>query len=765
MFELMRYYPIGGVNLLTDELRIRDDEAVKLKNLFPNFGMKLEKRKGTQYHDWINDSFFGFDPQDLVPTNFEMPPFLSNSFITTLYKAATNTSYIVINNNNLGPAYTCVPYQNPAARRPAILTFGNQTLISAGAGVPRPSDECLIWVVKHNYDTGRLEFEQGTPPYAVVPTGPIFMDSKGRYLAPSVMARFRNRVVYGGFEAPYENYLVFSDNNQPTIITTGSEVYGNAIKIQMDTSARTVVIPHMRGDRITALVETAAAAVSNALDSQLLIMSENGAAIMYGEPSQTTELTAGALPFEVVRPQYDCGCVSQNTVARTPSGLIWAGWNDVWAMDWGGMPRRVGTKIRPVLMEGDPNFRHLWHAAYDHQTGTYRLAVPSPDQAEGFGEPLGDQWWLDVRDGIPGDSAAARWYGPQEYRVACEVAVSGVRGTYMMKAVDRRGDFPIILAPYMVTHPDSPTSARSLCYAAMDKQVGYDTCKPLYKPSDGTFLDNVYEEVDNEIVHEIVSKRFDLGDIEHDKVYCGVELGVWANDILCLEAEVQVDGGRQVDTEYIVIPQRGFALDIDPTETRETHEYQSVTINPDVNQRFTGKTFQVRVYDKPGVAIPQEDLGNVILAQRVGSPTQILDARYMSVDFYADILTYISNVAAILQTALGGTFVSSIVSNKVRLADSGGGANWFWRGYMTGGTPAVTLTAAQARASRKIGAIIGFQDANGLYYLGDGVGLTVNANVSVHRKPCAQVEIADMFIRVSRFRRRPSGGRYEASIP
>lgn len=752
------YYPIGGVNLLVDPLRIADNEAQALKNLYPSLSGKLEKRKGVAYYDWVDDAQFGFNPENLEITNFNVPASLANSFIATLNELGSQNAYIVINQNNRGPSRTLATYTRPTSGRPVILNFGNYTLISTGAGVQGGVHDTFgcIYVVWHDNATGRLEFLPNTGEASILPYGPVFKDSTGKNFAPSVMARYRQRIVYAGFEAPYENYLIFTDSGTFNIIEDTTAPLG-ANGVILNNSARTITIPGLRGDRITALVETAASGVSNALQSQLLILSENSAYIMYGEPIQTNNLITEPLPFSVVKAQYECGCASAETVVRTPSGLLWANWNDVWAMEWGGVPHRVGTKIRPALMAGQPTFRNRWHAVYNHADGSYRLAVPAPGQDEGPSLPLQHQWWLDVRSGLPRSSDEARWFGPHTYRVACEAATSGVQGTHIMRAVERPGDFPVILAPYIAAHPDSLTSNRSLVIAAMDKQTGYDSARPLYRPSDGLFLDNLYSELDNEIAFEIISKRFDLGDGAVDKIYEGIEFTVWMSDITAFGCEVMVDGGRMVDEEYIVPPQTGFVIDVDALDDkRETHEYQAVAIQPDQDERFTGKNFQLRIFDKPGVALPKEGLGYEFIVSR-GSTYYVLDARYMGLDFFPDIWAFASDLAAVLQANIGGVFTSVIVSNKVRLKDMTA-TNWAWHGYAG--------PSDYQRSSRKVGAIIGFLSNLPNTWLGsNGSSEAVTGNVSVRRKPCAHVEIADMFIRVSGFSRRPAGGRYESSIP
>lgn len=766
--ELVPYYPLRGVNLLTDPLRLGMDEAVRLKNIYPGLNGKLAKRKGPAYYSWVADAQFGFDPQDLIPTNFEATPYVPDGLITTLI-SNTGIGWCVLAPNGSSAPYSVASWTSNGLRRPAMLTFNDVTIIGLSQVVTDPAFATgSLFVVTRQASTGDLAFTDGagllhSPSTApVAPGGCKFMDSvTGKVYSPSVISRWRQRVVYGGFDAPYENYIIFSDNNQPFIIESTAGPSGNASILYLNNSSRTMFVPGLKGSRITAIIESSASAVTNLVEPQLMVLSEGSAYIMSGDPIQTTETPSAPVPYLWSKIQYECGCVSQNTVARTPAGLLWASWNDVWAMDYGGIPRRVGTKIRPALMNAPAEHRHLWHAAYDQATGSYRLSVGSQEVDAGLSQPVPDQWWLDLRSGLPQQDAS--WFGPQQYRVACEVNTSGVRGTYMMKAIEHEGKDPILLAPFMVIHPDSPTSLRSLVFAAMDAQTGYDTAKPRYKPSDGTDLDNAYEELDNDIATEILTPRFDLQDIATDKTFEGLEMGVWANDILAVGVETQVDGGRQVDDQFITIPQTGFVLDVDPLDTtRATHEYQSVTVHPDQDSRLTGKTFQLRIYDKPGWPLAEESLARTLVSKKSGvaSVAHNVDASDLATPLWYDTLTlFLSVMAASISSALGLSITSSIVSNKARLTN-GSGTTF----YLVG--DAVGFTAEQLRSSRKIAAMAGFlQNPSFTFYYGDFGGGQVNAYASVHRRISTDLEIAAMFIRVSRFRRRPGGKHYEAEVP
>lgn len=768
--ELVPYYPLRGVNLLTDPIRLGMDEAVRLKNLYPTMAGKLAKRKGPAYKTWIPDTAFGFDPEDLVPTNFNIPQYVVDGIITTLFDSSTGLGWCVLSPNGHGSSYSAFSWASTGTRRPCITSFGDTTLIGLSQVVTDPAFATgSLLVATRQESTGYAVFTDGagllyTPTtLAPAPGGCKFMDSTtGKIYSPSIITVWRGRVVYGGFDAPYENVLVFSDDAQPFIIEETTGPAGNASILYFDNNSRTMEVPGLKGSRITAIIEVSSSAADSLLQPALMVMSESSAYVMTGDVTQTTETASYPPPYTWSKIQYECGCVSQHTVCRTPSGLLWASWNDVWAMDFGGVPRRVGTKIRPALMQGQAEHRHLWHAVYDHSTGSYRLAVASQEQDQGLTRPLPDQWWLDVRNGVPENGADAMWFGPQQYRVACEVNVAGVAGTYMMRSIERAGEDTMVLAPYMVNHNDSPTSLRSLAFAAMDAQTGYDTAKPRYKPSDGSDLDNAYEELDNDISVEILTPQFDFGDLPTNKVYEGLELGVWANDILAMGVEVFVDGGRQVDDEFITIPQTGFVLDVDALDdTRETHEYQGVTIHPDQDQRFTGKTFQLRIYDLPGFPLTEEGLARKVILTRSGGDTVVTnsDAADLSEPLFYETLTdFLSVLAATAHAVLGGgPFTSSIVSNKARITDTGGGS-WYWRG-LSGGT------LAEKRSSRKVGAMLGFLGNAPATYLGSGVGTYVEATVSQHRKLSTDLEIASMFIRVSRFRRRPGGKHYEAEVP
>jgi hypothetical protein len=516
--------------------------------------------------------------------------------------------------------------------------------------------------------------------------------------------------------------------------------------------------------------------VSGQVESNLFILSESSCYIMQDEPPLTTE-TVGRVPT-FVKVQYECGCVSQETVVRTPVGVLWASWNDVWAVDYGGIPRRVGTKIRPALVQARPEHRHLWHAAYNHADGSYRLAIAASGYGElGIMHPCGQQWWLDLRNGLPRDAGEAAWFGPQEYRVACEDGVDGVRGTYMMRTIDRPGEDPIVVAPYMANCVMKSPYARSLVYAKADALDGYD--RAMTQESilgAGNAPDRLNKERANAIAFEIITPRISLGDMSIDKTYEGLELTHWANDILAIGVEVIVDGGRQVDDEYVTTPQLGFALDVDPLDsTRATYEHQSITIHPDPAQRFTGKDFQLRIYDKPGYVLASEALARKVVV-RLNGEDYVVDADQADTNkplWYENVDDFIAVLGASLAQITGQPFVGSydhkLSFSTVRGVASlnSGGVSWTW----IGGDYPVWVDPKVARSSRKIGAMLGFlatqPDINSPYmYLGNNESSpNILSQVSTHFQKSAAVEIASMFIRTSFFRRRPGGKRYEPEIP
>lgn len=144
-------------------------------------------------------------------------------------------------------------------------------------------------------------------------------------------------------------------------------------------------------------------------------------------------------------------------------------------MPHGGQPVRVGTKIRPALEATPTGLQFLWHAAY--HDGQYKLALFSEGLGPSDTSACDEQWWLDLREGIP-NAADARWMGPQVYVQSS----SDYKGTWNMRVDTRQGRPPklISVTSYLVqVDPDDPTDMfRGLSLVSFDSLTARDVCAP-----------------------------------------------------------------------------------------------------------------------------------------------------------------------------------------------------------------------------------------------------------------------------------------------
>jgi hypothetical protein len=244
--------------------------------------------------------------------------------------------------------------------------------------------------------------------------------------------------------------------------------------------------------------------VGSPAESALLVLKENSAYLLTGEPDQTT---GGAADLVVNKMTVAAGCVSQTSVVRTPYGIVWAGPSDVWLFHSGALPVSIGKKISPVLASSPAATRYKWHAEYFG--GFYRLALMTPGQGPDDDAPCGEQWWLDMREGAPETWIDARWYGPQIYNVPTASDTTPTPGTFCM-AVDT------------VVDQDRPMfgvneAAGTLNIYRYDSSQGYDDCVGDYLP------ESLYG---NEILTKIIGGVKDFGQATRDHVFEKTEMDV-----------------------------------------------------------------------------------------------------------------------------------------------------------------------------------------------------------------------------------------------
>jgi hypothetical protein len=757
--EDKKVFLTGGVNRLVDPLRLRDDEAYSLKNLFPDLAQKLNKRKGCILYAGV----------DLNQTENDDHVHLTGTPVNALFPSLVDSGFVAVVSDGVNTWVTasCDPAAGKARNyktvawqdlRPCIVEFGAYVYVSLGRIDPGNSDEVAkggIFRLQKNPLTEYMEFVDyyaGAPGTTPVPHPMTlkFIDGSGNAYAPKVMTTYRNRMVYAGFDAPYQDFIVFSDRFTPDII----EVAGGS-QVNFSSTTRSIRVPGLKGERITGMKEVAVTSVANALESNLLIFSETGCVIQSGDVLQTTEVPVAPQTYfgdaQWKRVQYQCGCSSQESIVTTLTGLIWAGPDDVWVYDSGALPRPIGTKIRPVLAQTPPAYRWQWYAVYHRDTGTYRLAVHSAGQTLDWTAAnrllLGEQWWLDLRNGTPQTAGEASWFGPQVYIPAVQTRATPVPGIPFMttkrQSVDAKEK--IILAHY--------NGEPGLVFMEADGQQGYDSCG--YGATAALY--GIYGEQDNQIAFEAILKNYDFDEVGHDKMLHGLNGGFHTTELDALVAEFAVDGGRLIIQRQLIPEQLGLIGGVDPFGGGAAYkQYQGLAFEPSDAQRVEFRTLQVRLFDQPGWYVPYDGIGSCVIVKK---PSGVDTVVQLTPGWYPDEGSY----WAMLQTALGPVLGAAVTISRVGgppavYIEIACAVNWF--PVFTSAD--ATITDEQERSSRKVFASLGFNTAANPG--APAVQGVFDAQNIVREKLSAGVELVDLLLRVYHFRRKSSGGRYEPKV-
>lgn len=752
---------VGGVNLLSDPLRISDNECVKLKNLYPNAAGKMAKRLGPAYYA-RNET--GMDQSNYLPLNFFFPKFHPGGMILLSYDTTTRLMYLSAGDVNVAGwgAGVTLP-EAPPFYRPQMMEFGGKVLIALGT-----VDAAGIGVYEVSDVDGLL----------TISASPItFLDSDGNSLSPRALAAYQGRVVYMNFGPKYNDLVVFADADLPYKINSGDiDTDAGLITsrtIIVDTDPHTLRVRQMAGDSIIGASDMVVSPEGSPDEEALLLLGGHTAIVMPGTPLETDQIpnaSAGETYAGTLAPKrvnFPCGCVSPDTIVRTPMGIIWATWDDVWAIDVGGIPHRIGTKLRPALSAGQPLCRYWWHAAYHHGTGSYRLAIVSgeqfPDTSSGLiVEACRDQWWVDLRFGIPPDATTAHWFGPQQYRMQ-QVAQNAPAfpGTFYMRTEEREGAPARSLAVHVMN--DYPTFAgtRIPVVVELDRTTGYDLAVVIGTAADHSEI--LANEMNaNEISYEIITKEYSFDSPMSDKIFERAEMMLWSSDVLEQRMEVIVDGGRDTDTQAVQLDQTGFVAGVDLLGSRLTHEYQMIAMNPDGDKRMTGKILQFRFYDVAGVPVPENGINSgVMMADLLGDA--IITAIPIPPGFYASTNAFIFALITAMNAALIFTREGFIFtygtngSNIFRITETFYHGEWAWTMDLGDNPPSEDI-----RRSKKVAGLLGFPTDLNLDDVGTGI---IAATLATPIVVSPQVEIAGIVIRAYHFNRRPSGEKNENKIP
>lgn len=390
----------GGVNLLDDPRSIADNELVYAKNVFPTANGKLAKRGAVGF---VRD--IGGASDGTYPLIAHLPPFPESPAEAIIVSRLVNpanqpaaTSWTADTVLSVLTGESSVAIQSSlgvvTAYRPGILSFLNKTYVFPGH--PYTAAAGKIVQVNAGAATGTELVD-----FNFAGTGNVGFSPQGACI-------YRKRMVFWGLGQGYENYLVFSDPYEPTVVGDNCRAL----------NGRAISIANSDGDRIVACVEIMLAEAGTPAAAALLVLKQYSAYLLQGEPTTVSAAGMDAVStgnLSIARMNVNAGCVSPETICKTPYGLIWAGPDDVWFMPIGGLPYAVGTKIRPALIVTSGSYKYLWHAAYFN--GVYRLAIGAAGQGMDHDSACGEQWWLDLRGGAPQNFREARWWGPQIFNL------------------------------------------------------------------------------------------------------------------------------------------------------------------------------------------------------------------------------------------------------------------------------------------------------------------------------------------------------------
>lgn len=722
----------GGVNLLRDPRRILPNQVTYAKNLFPKRSGMLSTRGVAQYAYHYIDAGLGAVNQ---PTNFAFSPDTDLRYAYT-FMADSTTHYFSAGNGHT-PSYAESWTQEPNSHRPVLFPYNREIYCLPGqiVGV-REDGKNVIGFVAYGYGSAAI--------------GEVYYStSQSVDLPPKVMGLYRNRFVLANFGTGYENALVIGDPYN------AGAVGPLAVPTDFLSDNGRFLRVGAAGDRIVAVTEITQTEVGTPAQSALLVLCEFSAYVITGEPlasGETPDPVSGyAGDSQVNRVSYDCGCSSAQTVVRTPFGTIWAGPDDVWMFATGSVPVRIGKNMRSALAQTPAHKRWLWHAAY--HDGVYRLAVASPGQGPDNYDTMGDQWWLDLRDGPPRSDDEARWWGPQQYRI-CKAYLdeSPVAGTYIMVTDTRVGVQPALYAFHTGIYSGS-LEIKGLILTQLDVPGAYDSAMNYMGANGEESETDIARELDNELEFELITAEMDFGDPMVEKLLLGVEINLWNSEVLELDSEILLDGGRAYDTQQLQVDQKGFILGVDGVETRGSREFQSVLLPMDPDSRMLGKTIQFRLYSVAGWPVPAEGINSEVVT-RLDTNNDVMTSS-ITPGFYEEIDDFLDEVMGQINdshAAVGEATAFDHNQTSPRPAVIIANPSYKWDTIFDAETAGVELDSDTERRNKKVFASLGF-DTNQTT-----IGATDEdhaADVKVRTKLAAEVEIGGIFMRVYTYGGRP----------
>ncbi len=569
-------------------------------------------------------------------------------------------------------------------------------------------------------------------------TGVAFAGTGNQNVFPSVAVPYKQRLALMNFGGAYRNTIVFTDDYT-------ADVVGNDV---LASNTRSIsLVAGQDGDEIVAGIELMLTGMGTPAESGLLILRRYGTPfLLTGDMSQTG---SGTSTLNIKRISIETGCAGPYTVARTPTGIVWAGADDVWAFAAGVLPTRIGQKIQPALKLTPPELQYRWSGVY--YDGFYRLAVWGEGQAQGPTNAPGDQWWLDLRDGLPPDWRQARWWGPQQYLGGASVGVAPVAQTWGLLAETRSHK------PRRLYYLDRVETSASV-YSSV---VGEYVPDPRDITAHAAYIADA-DLVDHEVVSELITKEYALKP-PYQQVNDGVMATVRTDHDLMLTAEYSLDDGAYVtDRDKYIEANAPFLLDATALDGSNllNNKVSPTRINP--TTRRAASTHKFKLYDNAGWIIIEGVNDSVAVGLDPGT------------GFYT---WWVGTVAAGAYTI---SDLATAVAAAINAAKPAASNNWGFTSaagvytlnaggpYGVGVTMSVRFatftvtppdsgtapTAAQAAACRRLFAILGF-DVAGNLSAGPGVSPTIAGSTAPFKKGAAHYELSGLQINMDVISRTP----------
>lgn len=509
---------LGGVNLLDDPKRIRDDELCLAQNLWPREPGIVSKRRAMGLKAKYSGSAAIVRWLDL-----HIPPFTSSADVMGVYRRVDGDNPVNTTLYFMTDGGTDYSYDMGAITtgRPAVFAYQQKMYVFGGPGTVRPK----VFRADNNAVGFAVEDLQ--------------WDVGNEGLRPRFAIPYRSRFLYGDFGGDFSKDVGFSDNFKPGVMGPNF----------LAADGRHLPVGGDFDGAMTGVVDVMLSAVGSPVQSAALVLFEYAAYVITGEPGQSDDATELLDTLEINRVSFNCGCASAATIVRTPYGTLWAGHDDVWLFDAGQVPRRVGTKIRPALAATPADLRYLWHAAYFN--GSYRLAVMSEGQGASDDSGCDDQWWLDLRNGPPPNHVEARWWGPQKYRMyTTDAALYEPHGTRIMRVDSRPSAEPALLG--IIGNEDG--------HFLQEFDV------PGARDADGAIVTTIAKLDGTEIEPVLVTKDYDFKDSDVNKIVKDVELSVWASHPTQLIVDDIIDGGNLIDRQGLNVAATLYQTNIGTAE-------------------------------------------------------------------------------------------------------------------------------------------------------------------------------------------------------